>query len=126
MAINRHIPLFDIKVKNKNIKKDIDIAFRNICKTTSFIKGPILESFENDFSQFTRAKYCVGVASGTDALQLSLHVLGITKGAEVIIPVNTFIATAYAVLYVGARPVFIDIDKQTYNIDADLIEKNIT
>jgi len=121
-----NIPLFDLRTQNKYFKKDLTKIFNTICTTASFIKGPLLEKFEEDFARFVGTKYCIGVASGTDALHLSLMALGIKKGDEVIIPVNTFVATAYAVLYVGAKPVVVDIDEHTYNINIDLIEKAIT
>lgn len=126
MAINSHIPLFDLQIQHQYLKKDIDKVFKKICATTSFSKGPYLDAFEKEFAKYVGTKYCVGVASGTDALHLSLHALGITKGDEVILPVNTFVATVYAILYVGAKPVFVDIDERTYNIDVNLIEKAIT
>lgn len=126
METNINIPLFDLKAQDLSIRKEILSSIETIIQNASYIKGPILEIFEQDFAQFTGTKYAVGVASGTDALHLSLHALGITSGDEVILPVNTFVATAYAVLYVGAKPVFVDIDSQTYNINPELIEKNIT
>lgn len=126
MVNNNKIPLFDLKSEYAYLKKDLNELFNKICSTASFIKGPYLESFENKFAEYIGTKYCVGVASGTDALQLSLYTLGIGAGDEVILPVNTFVATAYAVLYVGAKPIFVDIDKKTYNIDINLIEKAIT
>jgi dTDP-4-amino-4,6-dideoxygalactose transaminase len=85
-----------------------------------------LEKFEKQFAEYVGVKYCIGVASGTDALHLSLRALGIGPGDEVLIPANTFVATAYAILYVNAKPVLIDINPNTYNIDVTLIEQKIT
>lgn len=120
------IPLVDLKKQYNYIKKDFDISLDYILKTGSFIKGPVLNEFEYDFAKFIGAKYCIGVASGTDALHLSLMSLGIGQGDEVILPVNTFVATAYAVLYTGAKPVFVDVDIKTYNIDTRSIESKIS
>lgn len=120
------IPFVDLKKQYYCLRQEISTSFEALFKSTSFIKGPFLEKFEESFAKYTGTKYCIGVASGTDALHLSLVALGVEKDDEVIIPVNTFVATAYAVLYVGAKPILVDIDPKTYNIDVNLIEKNIT
>src|SRR5258708_3045210 len=112
------VPLFNLRLQYAPLKQEINEIFDSFCKSASFVKGPMLEAFEKDFAKYVGTKYCIGVASGTDALYLSLHSLGITRDDEVIVPVNTFIATAYAVLYTGAKPVFVDIDERTYNIDS--------
>ncbi len=121
-----NIPLVDLRKQYDFLQKKIDKKLDEIFRSASFIKGPILESFENEFASFLKTKYCITVASGTDALYLSLLSLGIGKGDEVILPANTFIATAYAILYVGAKPIFVDVDPNSLNINSDLIEKNIT
>ena len=121
-----NIPLVDLRVQYKFLHKEINEKLNEMFKSATFIKGPILEAFENEFANFSGAKYCVAVASGTDALYLSLLSLGIKKGDEVILPVNTFVATAYAILYVGAKPIFIDVDPKTLNIDSGLIERKVT
>ncbi len=121
-----NIPLVDLRIQHRLLKPKINKVFKDIFESSSFIKGPILERFEKDFAEYIGTKYCVGVASGTDALHLNLVALGIGKDDEVILPVNTFIATAYSILYVGAKPVFLDIDPKTYNIDTKLIENKIT
>lgn len=120
------IPLVDLKTQHTFLSKDINLAFSKLCSSATFIKGPVLENFEKDFAKFIGVKHCIGVASGTDALHLSLVALGIRKGDEVLLPVNTFIATAYAILYVGAKPVFVDVDPETFNIDVNAIESKIT
>lgn len=91
-----------------------------------FILGQEVKSFENEFSGFSMTKYAIGVNSGTDALFLSLKCLGIGPGDEVIVPVFTFIATSFAVSFSGARPVFVDIEEDSYNIDSRKLEKAIT
>lgn len=121
-----NIPLIDLKSQYKHIKKDISPKIKDVINSASFIKGPYLNTFEKNFATFIGAKYCVGVASGTDALYLSLVALDIKAGDEVILPANTFIATAYAVLYSGAKPILIDVEEDTYNIDVNLIERAIT
>lgn len=126
LALKMQIPLVDLKIQYKSLSKEINTAFKKICSSSSFIKGWALEEFEQNFAKFIGTKYCIGVASGTDALHLSLIALGIGKDDEVLLPVNTFIATAYAIIYVGAKPIFVDVDTRTYNIDVNLIEKKIT
>lgn len=104
----------------------MDSAINKVLASGNFIKGTTLDKFEKEFAKFIGVKYCIGVASGTDALHLSLLALNIGKGDEVILPVNTFIATVYAILYTGAKPVFVDIKEQTYNIDVNAIENKLT
>lgn len=120
------IPLVDLKDQYKFLKREINSQLKEILASGVYIKGLILEEFEQEFASFVGTKYCIGVASGTDALHLSLLALGIKKGDEVILPVNTFVATAYAVLYLGATPIFVDVDPQTFNIDINKIESKIT
>lgn len=120
------IPLVDLKAQYQALKGEINSELKKIFSSGVFVKGPILEQFEKDFANFIGTKYCIGVASGTDALHLSLLALGIGKDNEVILPVNTFVATAYAILYVRAKPVFVDVDSQTFNIDVNKIENRIT
>lgn len=120
-----NIPLVDLKTQYKYLKKKINKSFNKTCQLSAFIKGPILEEFERDFANFIGTKFCAGVASGTDALYIGLTALGIGKDDEVILPVNTFISTAYSIIYTGAKPVFIDIDPLTQNINVEEIEKRI-
>src|SRR3989344_738869 len=120
------IPLVDLKTQYQALKKEVDLSLAEVLLSGSFIKGEFLERFEKDFAKFVGTKHCIGVASGTDALHLSLVALGIGKGDEVILPVNTFVATAYAVVFTRATPVFVDIDLSTSNIDARLIGEKIT
>lgn len=126
MSNKPNIPLVDLKKQHDFLHQEIKVSLETIFKSTSFIKGPFLEEFEDNFAKFLGVKHCIGVASGTDALHLSLLALGIREGNEVLLPVNTFIATAYAILYVGAKPVFVDVDPETFNIDVNAIESKIT
>ena len=120
------IPFLDIKRQYKNIRPEIDDAIKKVIFSQFFVLGSELEAFEKEFANYIGSKYCVGVNSGTDALILALLSLGIGKDDEVITPVNTFIATATAITYTGAIPVFVDCDPLTYEIDIKQVEKAIT
>jgi len=109
-----------------SITKDDQRAVINALKKPLLTDGPILQEFEKKFSQFTNAKYAIGVSNATSALQLSLKSLGIGKGDEVILPDMTFIATASSVLLNGAIPVLVDVEKDSMNISINSIKKNIT
>lgn len=120
------IPLVNLGLHHKRIIKEINQAIKNTIYRSSFIIGPELEKFENNFAKFIGSKYAVGVASGTAALHLALLAVGIKKGDEVITVSHTFAATAEAIVFCGARPVLVDIDEDTFNINIDLIEEKIT
>lgn len=120
------VPLVDLHAQHRPLIPKINRSIRQVFENSSFIKGPFLKQFEQDFAKYIGTKYTVGVASGTEALQLALIALDIKSGDEVILPVNTFVATAYSAMYLGAKPVLVDINPQTYNIDTDLIEQKIT
>jgi dTDP-4-amino-4,6-dideoxygalactose transaminase len=120
------IPLVDLKAQNALYRKAYLKALENVLDSTCFILGTQVAAFEKKFAQFIGAHYAIGVASGTDALHLSLRAAGISGGDEVITPVNTFFATPAAIELAGARPVFVDCDPQTYLMDVNGIEKAIT
>ncbi|MGQ9585098.1 MAG: DegT/DnrJ/EryC1/StrS family aminotransferase [Anaerolineae bacterium] len=120
------IPLVDLRAQYLSIKAEIDQAIQRCLDRSSFILGPEVEAFEQEFAAFCGVKHAVGVDSGTAALHLSLLILGVGPGDEVITTAHTFIATAEAVSLVGARPVFVDIDPRTYNLDPSLLEAAIT
>ncbi|MDD5655158.1 MAG: DegT/DnrJ/EryC1/StrS family aminotransferase [Candidatus Omnitrophica bacterium] len=120
------IQMTDLRIQYENAKKEIDSAIREVIEETGFILGKQVSLFEEEAAKYFGAKYAIGVASGTDALILSLAALGIDQGDEVITTPFTFIATAEAVSRVGAKPVFCDIDRLTYNIDPDKIEEKVT
>ncbi|MDP2883957.1 MAG: DegT/DnrJ/EryC1/StrS family aminotransferase [Ignavibacteria bacterium] len=120
------IPLVDLKAQYASIKPDIDAAVQHVLDETDFISGSAVTEFEKSFAAYCGARSAVGLANGTDALQLSLLALGVGKGDEVITAVNTFIATSEAISATGARPVFIDNDPQTYTIDVKKIEEKIS
>lgn len=121
-----NIPFVDLKSQYLSIKTEIDSAIADVIEKTSFVGGPFLEAFENEFAGFCRARYCIGVGNGTDALFLALRALGVGRGDEVITAANSFIATSEAITMSGARVVFADIDPGTFNIDVSRIEEKIT
>lgn len=126
MDQSKTIPLVDLCSQYQSIREEINEAFLSVVNSGQFIKGRVLEEFENEFARFSETKYCVGVASGSDALRLGLMALDLKPDDEVILPVFTFIATAFAVSLLGAKPVFVDIDPATFNIDISQIENKIT
>ena len=120
------IPMLDIKRELGDIGDEIKKAINSSIEKTMFILGPNVKSFEENAGKYLGCKYAVGVASGTDALHLALRGAGIKDGDEVITTPFTFIATAEAIVYCGAKPVFVDVDRDTFNIDVTKIEKAIT
>ncbi len=121
-----NIPFIDLKRQYNSIKDEVNTKIDEILQNTHFILGGNTEAFEKEFAKYCRVKYAVGVASGSDALTLSLKAVGISKEDEVITVPNTFIATVDAISRNNANPVFVDIDPETYNIDVTKIEEKIT
>jgi dTDP-4-amino-4,6-dideoxygalactose transaminase len=120
------IQCLDLQKQHQQIKKEVFEAFEEVYEKTAFSGGHFVEEFEKPFAAFCHTKYAIGVNNGTSALHLALLALGITHGDEVIIPANTFIATAWGVSYCGATPVFVDCTSDTWQIDANKIEEKIT
>jgi len=120
------IPMVNLKAQYAEIKDEIEQGLAETIENCSFILGPNVQAFEKEAAEYLGVKHAIGCASGTDALHLALEAEGITTGDEVITSAFTFIATAEAIKYVGATPVFVDIDKKTINITAENIEKAIT
>jgi dTDP-4-amino-4,6-dideoxygalactose transaminase len=120
------VPMTDLKDQYNSMKLEIDQAIKRVIESGRFILGPEVEAFEQEMAAYCHTKYAIGVASGSDALIISLMACGIKPGDEVITTPFTFIATAEAINHCGALPVFVDIDPQTYNIDPNLIEAKIT
>src|SRR3989339_379776 len=120
------IPLIDLKIQYESIKNEIDAAIKQVLDHGRFILGPEVGAFEADISQYLGVKHAVGVASGTDALEIALMACGIGESDEVITTPFTFIATTEAIVNVGAKPVFVDIDYETFCLNPDLIESKIT
>lgn len=117
---------FDLKAQHLHLKDELRAAMDRVFEQSAFSSGPFVTEFENGFARFCSVRKAVGVNSGTSALHLCLLALGIGEGDEVILPANTFIATAWAPCYVGAKPVLVDCDGGSWNIDAAQIEAKIT
>jgi dTDP-4-amino-4,6-dideoxygalactose transaminase len=120
------VPHFDLRKQFSSLRDEIREALDRVCSSTSFILGEEVSEFEKEFAAYCEVKYCVALNSGTSALHLALLALGVKPGDEVITTPNTFIATAEAICYAGAKPVFVDIDPKTANLDPALIELVIT
>ena len=121
-----NVPFVSFKPLEKELDTQLRDAFDRVLSNSWYIEGKEDKAFEEAFALYCNTNYCVGCGNGLDALMLVLKAWGIGPGNEVIIPSNTFIATALAVTYVGATPVFVEPDIRTYNIDPALIEKKIT
>ncbi|MDT5294375.1 MAG: hypothetical protein QOJ76_1255 [Acidobacteriota bacterium] len=120
------IPFVDLQAQYRAIKSEIDAAIQRVLDTSAFILGREVESFERAFAGYVGARECVGVSNGTAAIQLALTACGVGAGDEVIVPANTFFATAEAVSTAGATPVFVDCDPASSNIDVNGIEAAVT
>ncbi|MBK7631086.1 MAG: DegT/DnrJ/EryC1/StrS family aminotransferase [Ignavibacteriales bacterium] len=121
-----NIPFLDLKANYNSIKSEVDSAIQNVLDNTAYILGASVQNFEKDFAAAQDVKYCLGTSSGTDANHLVLWGLGIAAGDEVIIPANTFIATAWGATLCGATPVFVDCHPESYNMDPAKVEEAIT
>lgn len=120
------IPMVDLKTQYALLKDEIDAGLQSALENCAFIMGPNVQSFEQEAAQYLGVKHAIGVASGTDALHLALIAAGVKAGDEVITTAFTFIATAEAIRYIGAKPVFVDIDPRSFNIDPQAIAEAIT
>src|SRR6185369_9905862 len=126
MTMEIIVPFVDL-IKQYLLHRDaLDHAMQRTCETSAFILGPEVSRFERDFADFLGVEEAVGLASGTDALRLAASALGIGPGDEVLVPDNTFIATALAVISLGATPVPVDIDPSTYLIDLSDAKTRLT
>lgn len=120
------IPLVDLQAAHQEVAAEIEVGFERVISNTAFILGPELVRFEEEYAEFIGARQCVGMSSGTDALELALRSLDIGSGDEVVVPVNTFAATALAVVRAGATPVFVDCDDRHLLLDHTRLEEVIT
>jgi len=124
--MNMKVPFVDLVAQYNSIKTPVEEAMFNVVRSSAFILGPDVKQFEAEFATFCEAEHAIGVDSGTSALELALRAFEIGPGDEVITAANTFIATVLAISYVGAKPVLVDVDPLTYNIDPTQITKAIT
>lgn len=120
------VPFVDLQAQYREIKAEVDASIARVLESAAFVLGREVEAFEAAFAEYTGARFCIGVNSGTAAIQLALTACGVGPGDEVIVPANTFFATAEAVSTAGAKPVFVDSDAISYTIDAGKIEAAIT
>lgn len=120
------VKFLDIKTQYDSIKDEIDQAIKNVINDSAFIGGKYVEQFEKEFAAYQEAKYCVGVGNGTDALEIAIEALNLPKNSEIIVPANSFIASAEAVTRSGNKVVFCDCDKTNYTISIDSLRSKIT
>jgi len=120
------VPFVDLKAQYLSLKDEFDAAVAQVTSETAFISGKYATAFENQFADYLGVGHCVACANGTDAIEIALKAIGVEPGDEVLLPANTFIATAEGVSNIGAEPVFVDLDPQYYHIDPAKIEEKIT
>ncbi len=121
-----NVPFLDLKAQYQSIREEIAVELQKVLDNTAFAGGPFVAEFEKNFAQYCQAKHAIGVGSGTEALWVALLGLGVGTGDEVITAANSFIATAEAISFSGATPVFVDVDETYYNLDPNKIEAAIT
>jgi dTDP-4-amino-4,6-dideoxygalactose transaminase len=123
---NGAVPYLDLVAQMRPLRKEIDAAIARTLDNCSFCLGPDVTQFEKDFARYCGAEHCVGFNSGTSALHVAMKLLDIGPGDEVITTPATFVATSWAISYVGAKPVYVDIDDATFNLDPKQVERAIT
>src|SRR5262249_17287130 len=116
------IPFVDLAAQYRSIEHEVDAAIKKVLLGCNFVLGTEVEEFEDAFARFIGVDHAIAVNSGLESLRLCFQALGIREGDEVLVPANSFIASALAVSAVGARPVLVDCDPYTYNVDAALLE----
>jgi dTDP-4-amino-4,6-dideoxygalactose transaminase len=126
METKMNVPFLDLKEQNRRIWPELQQAIDGVVSNAQFILGPAVERFEKAFAPYIGRKHCVGLNNGTSALHMALQACDIGPGDEVITTAHTWVSTSWAISYVGAKPVFVDIDPATYNINPKLIERAIT
>ncbi len=123
---NDGVPMVDLKAQYASLQEEIDAAVLRVVRSALFIGGPDCRAFEEEFAAYCGVAHAVGVANGTDALSVALRALGVGPGDDVVTVANTFFATGEAVMLNGARPVFVDVEEETFNLDPARLEKAIT
>ena len=121
-----NVPFIDLKAQLPDIRSEIEARFSNIINNTAFVCGKEVQEFEETFSKLHGVRFTVGLSSGTDGNHIAMLCCDIKRGDEVIVPVNTFIATAEGISHSRAKPVFVDVNEETYNINTEKIEEKIT
>ncbi len=124
--MNQPIPYFDLPAQLRPLRKEMDAAIAKTLDNCSFCLGPDVVQFERDFAAYCGAQHAIGFNSGTSALHIAMLLLNVGPGDEVITTPFTFVATSWAISYVGAKPVYVDIEDKTFNLDPKLVEKAIT
>lgn len=119
------VPYLDLPAQLRGIRKEIDVAIARTIEHCSFCLGPDVVQFEKDFAAYCGAEHCIAFNSGTSALHVAMLLLNVGPGHEVITTPSTFVATSWAISYVGAKPVFVDVDDATFNLDPALVERAI-
>jgi dTDP-4-amino-4,6-dideoxygalactose transaminase len=125
MSGPKGVPFLDLVAPHAELREELCEIFKTTLETAGFVGGPMVEEFERDFAKYCEADHCIGVGSGTDALRFALIASGIASGDAVITVPNTFIATTEAVSQAGARPLFVDVDEGTYNLDPERLREHI-
>lgn len=120
------VPFLDLQLQNARVASETQDAIRRAVSQCDFVLGPAVEEFEHAFADFVGTPFCVGVNNGTSALHMALIATDVKPGDEVITTPHSWISTSWAISYVGAKPVFVDIDPRTYNINVELVESAIT
>ena len=126
METEKTIQMVDLKGQYENIKAEIDEAVLNCIATTAFINGPQVNEFQQNLEKYLDVKNVIPCANGTDALQIALMALDLEEGDEIIVPAFTYVATAEVIALVKLKPVMVDVDENTFNVTAEIIEKAIT
>ena len=126
MPEKRSVPMTDLKAQYRRIQKEVDAAIARVVESTAFVRGEDCGLFEKEFAAYCGVAAACGVANGTDALTLALKAFGVAAGDEVVTVAHTFIATGGAILMNGAKPVFVDVDPQSYTMDPEKLEAAIT
>ena len=124
--MSEKVPYLDLPAQIRSLRPELDAAIARTLDNCSFCLGPDVVQFEKDFARYCGAEHCVAFNSGTSALHVGLMLLNVGQGDEVISTPHTFVATSWAISYVNAKPVYVDIDDATFNLDPHLIEKAIT
>src|ERR1700693_3556341 len=124
--MHKKVPFLDLQSHHVPMLEEINGAIREVIESAAFAGGPFVTQFEEDFAAFCKCQHAIGVGSGTEALWLSLLALGVGPGDEVITVPNSFMATAEAITYCGAKPVFVDVDERTYTMDPTGLDQAVT